>query len=138
MAASYLCPPVLHGVMNWTPQTLSDLSSVVRAASGDLQVSLKDQISGWQRENWLLACHLVLIVFFPKAREATRAVETIETRIFVTNPTVGEIGEILGIWQLNNGVPGHLIGGIIDEQDWTRSFSLLSILLSRSIGSERH
>ena len=53
---------------------------------------------------------------FPKAREAARAVETIETRVFVTNPTVGEIGEILGIWQLNNGVPGHLIGGIIDEQ----------------------
>jgi integrative and conjugative element protein (TIGR02256 family) len=116
VTASYLCPPVLHGVMSWTPQTLSDLSSVVRAARGDLQVSLKDQISGWPRENWLLACHLVLIVFFPKGKETARGVETIETRVFVTNPTVGEIGEILGIWQLNNGVPGHLIGGIIDEQ----------------------
>jgi len=27
IAATYLCPPILHGVMNWTPQTLSDLQS---------------------------------------------------------------------------------------------------------------
>ena len=115
VAATYLCPPILHGVMNWTPQTLSDLQSASIAAKGDLLVSLRDQVSSWPRENWLLACHLVLIVFFPKARDAKHGVEALETRVFVTNPTVGEIGEILGIWQLNNGVPGHLIGGTIDQ-----------------------
>lgn len=116
IAATYLCPPVLHGVMNWTPQTLCDLQSASVAAGGDLLTSLRDQVSSWPREGWLLACHVVLIIFFPKARDADHVVETIETRVFVTNPTVGEIGEILGIWQLNNGVPGHLIGGTIDQQ----------------------
>jgi Prokaryotic E2 family A/ThiF family/Prokaryotic homologs of the JAB domain len=116
VAATYFCPPVLHGVMNWTPQTLSDLQSASIAAKGDLVASLRDQVSSWPRESWLLACHLVLIVFFPKARDAGNGVEALETRVFVTNPTVGEIGEILGIWQMNNGVPGHLIGGAIDHQ----------------------
>jgi len=116
IAATYLCPPILHGVMNWTPQTLSGLQSASAAAGGDLLVSLRDQVSNWPRESWLLPCHIVLIVFFPKARNANHAVEVVETRVFVTNPTVGEIGEILGIWQLNNGVPGHLIGGTINQQ----------------------
>uniref|UniRef100_A0A372IJP3 Thiamine biosynthesis protein ThiF n=1 Tax=Paracidobacterium acidisoli TaxID=2303751 RepID=A0A372IJP3_9BACT len=116
VAATYFCPPVLHGVMNWTPQTLSDLQSASIAARGDLVTSLRDQLSNWPRESWLLACHLALIVFFPKAREVGHTVEALETRVFVTNPTVGEIGEILGIWQLNNGVPGHVIGGTIDHE----------------------
>lgn len=116
VAATYLCPPILHGVMNWTPQTLSDLQSASVAARGDLLVSLRDLVGNWPRESWLLACHIVLIIFFPKARDANHVVEAVETRVFVTNPTVGEIGEILGIWQLNNGVPGHLIGGTINEQ----------------------
>jgi hypothetical protein len=51
-----------------------------------------------------------------KARDAGQSVEALETRVFVTNPAVGEIDEILGIWQLNNGVPGHLIGRAIDHQ----------------------
>jgi integrative and conjugative element protein (TIGR02256 family) len=116
IAATYLCPPVLHGVMNGTPQTLSDLQFASIAARGDLVVSLRGQVSSWPRENWLLTCHVVLIVFFPKVRGVGQAIEALETRVFVTNPTVGEIGEILGIWQLNNGVPGHLIGGTIDQQ----------------------
>jgi len=116
IAATYLCPPVLHGVMNWTPQTLCDLQSASVAAGGDLLTSLRDQVSSWPRESWLLACHIVLIIFFPKARAVNHVVEAIETRVFVTNPTAGEIGETFGIWQLNNGVPGHLIGGTIDQQ----------------------
>lgn len=115
IAAAYLCPPVLHGVMNWTPQTLSDLQSAALAARADLLTFLRDQMSGWPRENWALACHVVLIVLFPKVRDAHHGVETIETRVFVTNQTVGEIGEVLGIWQLTNGVPGQLIGGTIDN-----------------------
>ena len=115
-AATYICPPVLHGVMNWTPQTLSDLQAASVAAKGDVIASLKDQLGAWPRDNWLLTCHLVLIVFFPKARDAKHAVEALETRVFVTNPTIGEVGEALGIWQMNNGVPGHLIGGTVDQQ----------------------
>lgn len=116
IAATYLCPPVLHGVMNWTPQTLFDLQSVSVAARGDLSASLRDQVNNWPHEKWLLDCHIILIVLFPKARDANHGVEVVETRVFVTNPTVGEIGEVLGVWQLNNGVPGHLIGGTIDQQ----------------------
>ena len=116
VAATYLCPPVLHGVMNWVPQTLSDLQSASVAAGGDLLTALRDAIDGWPRESWLLACHIVLIVLFPKARGPNQVAEALETRVFVTNSTVGEIGEVLGIWQLNNGVPGQLIGGTIDQQ----------------------
>lgn len=115
IAAAYVCPPVLHGVMNWTPQMLSDLQAATVAARGDLLTSLRDQMSGWPREKWLLACHVVIIVLFPKARDTHQCVEVVETRVFVTNPTVGEIGEVLGIWQLTNGVPGQLINGTIDS-----------------------
>lgn len=115
IAATYLCPPILHGVMNWTPQTLSNLQSALIAAKGDLVGAMRDQLNSWPRESWLLACHLVLIVFFPKVRDARGGVESLETRVFVTHSKVDEIGEILGIWQLTKGVPGHLIGGTIDQ-----------------------
>jgi serine/threonine protein kinase len=70
----------------------------------------------WPREKWFLDCHLVLIALFPKLRHATQDVETYETWVFVTGTTIGEIGEALGIWQLNLGIPGQLIGAQIDQQ----------------------
>jgi integrative and conjugative element protein (TIGR02256 family) len=115
IAATYVCPPILHGVINWIPQNLSDLNSALSSTGGNLLESLRNQLESWPRESWLLACHLVLIVFFPKARDANGAVESFETRVFVTLQKVGEIGESLGIWQLANGVPGHLIGGTVDH-----------------------
>jgi hypothetical protein len=115
IAATYLCPPILHGVMNWTPPTLSDLQSALIATRGDLVGALRDQLNRWPRESWLMGCHLVLILFLPKVRDAHSAVESLETRVFVTHAKVGEIGEIFGIWQLTTGVPGHLIGGTVDQ-----------------------
>jgi integrative and conjugative element protein (TIGR02256 family) len=116
VAATYVCPPILHGVMNWIPQSLSDLQAVSVATGGDLLATLRDQVSGWPRENWLLASHIVLIVLFPKVRDINQQPEAIETRVFVTNSKIGEIGEALGIWQMNGGVPGQLIAGTIDRQ----------------------
>lgn len=116
IAATYVCPPMLHGVMNFIPQNLSELQFASVAAGGDLLTALRDQVRNWPRENWLLACHIVLIVLFPKVRDESQVVEAIETRVFITTPKVEEIGEIFGIWQLANGVPGQLIGGRIDQQ----------------------
>lgn len=116
ITATYVCPPMLHGVMNWMPQTLADLQSIAAATGGDLLTSLRDQVNGWPREKWLLACHIVLVVLFPKARDIDHAIEAIETRVFVTNPTVGEIGETLGVWALTGGVPGHLLDGTINHE----------------------
>ena len=110
IAATYLCPPLLHGVITWMPRTLSDVHTISVAAGGDFLGSLRMQLDSWRRDEWLLKCQLVLIVLFGKARHEDAGVESFETWVFITNQTVGEIGEALGIWQLNGGVPGQLIG----------------------------
>ena len=116
LATIYISPPVLHGVIHWLPQTLLDLHTASVAAGGDLLGVLREQLSAWPREKWFLDCHLVLIALFPKLRHATQDVETYETWVFVTGTTIGQIGEALGIWQLNLGIPGQLIGAQIDQQ----------------------
>jgi hypothetical protein len=110
IAATYLCPPFLNGVISWMPQTLWDVHTVSVTAGGDLLGALRKQLDSWRRDDWLLKCQLVLIVLFGKARHEDAGVESFETWVFITNQTVGEIGEALGIWQLNGGIPGQLIG----------------------------
>ena len=110
IATTYFCPALLHGVISWIPQTLLDLHAISVSAGGDLLGVLCAQLNSWQRDGWLLKCQLVLIVLFPKVRESSAPVESYETWVFITDQLVEEIGEALGIWQINQGIPGQLIG----------------------------
>ncbi len=126
IAATYLCPPLLHGVISWMPQTLWDVHIMSTVAGGDFLATLRMQFDSWHRDEWLLKCQLVLIVLFGKARYENAEVESFETWVFITNQTVGEIGEALGIWQLSLGVPGQLIGAEI-VQDRVEHVALLPL-----------
>ncbi len=116
VAATLICPPIVHGVIRSLPRTLLDLHRFAMQAGLDLLRALRDRFAAWGRDSSVLDSHLVLVVAFPKLRSSTAAVEAWDTWAFVTNETAGVIGEALGLWQLQGNVPGILIGGTPDEE----------------------
>ncbi|MCU1300705.1 MAG: ThiF family protein [Candidatus Sulfotelmatobacter sp.] len=116
VATALMCPPIVHGVIRSLPRTLLDLHQFAMHAGFDLLQGLRERVAAWQREPGVLNSHLVLVLAFPKLRSSATVVEACDTWAFVTNETVGVIGEALGLWQLQGNVPGFLIGGRPDEE----------------------
>jgi integrative and conjugative element protein (TIGR02256 family) len=50
-----------------------------------------------------------VIVFFPKTRTVGGAIESVDSWAFLTPQTIRELGERLGLWQLQNGFTGRLL-----------------------------
>jgi integrative and conjugative element protein (TIGR02256 family) len=116
LATTLITPPITHGVLRWIPQTLSELHSVCSDAGGDLLGNLRTEMSTWDRGPNTLNSHLVLIVVFPKMRTAVSPIESYETWVYVSNDTIEVIGQVLGIWEMTNGVAGHVIGGVVNQE----------------------
>jgi integrative and conjugative element protein (TIGR02256 family) len=119
LATTFITPPIMHGVLRWIPQALSELQSVCSDAGGDLLSNLRNEISTWDRGPNTLNSHLVLIVVFPKVRTEASPVESYETWVYVSNDSIRVIGQALGIWEMTNGVAGHIIGGVVDREALT-------------------
>lgn len=112
----HICQPQQHGVIRQRPRNLKELSGFVGNAGLDIQSSLASRLKKWKEQagtesKKLLDSRLVLIVAFPKTREAQSAVETTEVRCSLTTKTIRELGEELGIWELRDGQLGLLLGG---------------------------
>ena len=116
VAAALICPPLVHGVIRSLPGTLLDLHRFAMQAGLDLLRALRDRFAAWGRGPGVLDSRLVLVVAFPKQRSSPAVVEAWDNWAFVTNETMGVIGEVLGLWQLQGNVPGILIGGMPDEE----------------------
>jgi integrative and conjugative element protein (TIGR02256 family) len=120
LATTFIMPPIMHGVLRWIPQTLIELHSVCSDAGGDLLTTLRNEIGTWDRGPGTLNSHLVLIVVFPKVRTEASPIENYETWVYVSNDTIQGIGQALGIWQMTNGVAGHIIGGDVNQEALTK------------------
>jgi integrative and conjugative element protein (TIGR02256 family) len=116
VATALICPPIIHGVIRSVPRTLLDLHRFAVQAGLDLLLALRDRFAAWGRDPGILNSRLVLIVAFPKLRSTAAVVEALDTWAFVTNETMGVIGEALGLWQLQGNVPGILIGATPDDE----------------------
>jgi integrative and conjugative element protein (TIGR02256 family) len=126
VATVLVCPPIVHGVIRSLPQTLLDLHRFAMQAGLDLLRALRDRFALWERKPSVLDSQLVLIVAFPKQRFLAAVVEAWDTWAFVTNETMGVIGEALGLWQLQGNVPGILIGGMPNE-DRASAISIMAL-----------
>lgn len=115
IATIVTCPPVVHGVIRSMPQTLLDLHHFTEETGLNLLAVLRDQVATWPRDAAVLNSQLVLVVALPKMRASSAEVEVWEAWAFVTHENLGLIGEALGLWRLQNRVPGFLIGGSPDQ-----------------------
>ena len=115
LATTFVTPAITHGVLRWIPQTLSELHSVCVDAGGDLLGAVRNEMGTWDSGPSTLNSHLVLLVVFPKLRTTGAMIESFETWVFVSNETIEVIGQALGIWQMTNGVAGHVIGGVLNQ-----------------------
>lgn len=106
--------------LRWIPQTLIELHSVCSDAGGDLLTTLRNEIGTWDRGPGTLNSRLVLIVVFPKVRTDASPIENYETWVYVSNDTIQGIGQALGIWEMTNGVAGHIIGGAVNQEALTK------------------
>jgi integrative and conjugative element protein (TIGR02256 family) len=109
VATTFACQPQTHGVIRFLPRNLARLQEIVSAAGLDLVSELRNRLDSWEREKAPLDSLLILVVFFPKTRTAGGEIESLDTWAFLTAQTIRELGELLGLWQLQNGSLGRLL-----------------------------
>jgi hypothetical protein len=109
VATTFACQPQTHGVVRFLPRNLAQLQELVSAAGLDLVSELRSRLDLWEREKAPLNSSLILIIFFPKTRTEGGAVESFDRWAFLTAQTIRELGECLGLWQVQNGTLGRLL-----------------------------
>ena len=116
LATILRCQPQQHGIIHRVPQNLYELSQLVETAGLDLLKTLRERLDTWERHQAPHGAHLILIVFFPKKRTPSAAPESQDIWAFLIGETIGELGQVLDLWKLQDGVVGHLIGGELDRK----------------------
>ena len=101
--------PQVHGTIHREPRNLADLTMFLSEAGIDLRATLRAHLKDWATQPKLLERQLILIVRLPKRRHADGDVENVELRALLVGTPIGALGEAVGLWVLQDGVPGVLI-----------------------------
>jgi integrative and conjugative element protein (TIGR02256 family) len=109
VATTFACQPQTHGVIRFLPRNLAQLHEITSSAGLDLVSELRNRLDTWERDKAPLDSLLIVIVFFPKTRTVGGAIESVDSWAFLTPQTIRELGERLGLWQLQNGFTGRLL-----------------------------
>lgn len=113
-ACAFLCPPHVHGVIRRRPHSLAMVDDLLQETGFQLTSTLGEYIEA-HRDQLPLVSHMILIVILPKKRKEDLEPEILESWAFLLGKPVSDIGEALGVWQMQNGIPGHLLGGKADR-----------------------
>ena len=100
VSVTFQCSPKTHGIIRKMPGTLQALHEICRSGDVELLEGLCEIIKEWISEGDIKRyqnSRLILIVLLPKTRTDGGAVEMTESRAFLTENTVREIGIALGI-----------------------------------------
>jgi integrative and conjugative element protein (TIGR02256 family) len=117
VATVFVADPRIQRAMRSAPRNLFDLGEIARAAGVDVIDGLRCRLMEWQHDTPLLNSRLILVVAFPKIREHGSAVEASDIWAFGTNQSVGQLGEMLSLWQpLHGGHVGALVGVTFDRR----------------------
>jgi hypothetical protein len=104
--------PQPHGVINRRPQTLYELHIFLELAGVNLLDHMRNHLRQWYQEGGihsLLSVQLALVVALPKFREAGAAAEATDLYAFISTCPISQIGEQLGVWEMQQGEPGLLL-----------------------------
>lgn len=102
--------PVEHGIIERSPESLSDLHGLLGGHGVDLlsllRGALKDELSG----KGFSSLHVLLVVLIPKVRRRGGQPESSDVWAFCLGVTIQQLGEMIGVWELRAGERGCLIG----------------------------
>jgi len=113
LASIIKCPTVEHGIINRRPISFKELHDFVSPIGLDLLSTLREMLNKWLKEKKivnLLDKRLLLIILFPKTRTSGSNIEATDIYSFLCCDPISKIGEEIGEWQMNNGIPGGIIG----------------------------
>nr|WP_281722672.1 Mov34/MPN/PAD-1 family protein [Nitrosomonas nitrosa] len=110
----HIASPQCHGLIQWTPTSLSKLSFFAEKGGLDLIGELRNRLSArWAnqgKKSQFLKAYLAIVLKLPKTRQPGGTIESVETRAFICDRTVDAIGTEIGVWTMINGEPGMIIG----------------------------
>jgi len=114
------CEPQLHGVIRHKPTTLSDLAQLVGAAGLNLIPELRSQLKKSKAEadeqEAFEKAPLIIIVRFPKQRQADGPVESTDVSVFLTTKNCREVGIDIGAWCEWDGKLGEILEPAADQK----------------------
>jgi hypothetical protein len=106
-------PPQEHGVIYKQPKNLLELHHFLQLANIDLLDKIRSKLRSWiddkPHEN-IYSSGLALFIVLPKTRREGGPVEISDLWVFLTGMNIAQIGNAIGIWDLNEGTPGLLLG----------------------------
>jgi integrative and conjugative element protein (TIGR02256 family) len=115
-ATAFWFPPHVHGVIRWRPASIAALGDQLQELDIDFVSALKERVAELHAQRVPLAAHLVVIVVLPKQRVAGGDIERCETWVFAMSKPLSELGEALGLWQMQGGSAGFLLNGSIRRE----------------------
>ncbi len=103
--------PREFGPLRSAPETLGDLTAMLAQGGDDLLHSLREQVRVAGPSSALLDAKCIILILVPVMRAAGEPPVRTEAWPFLTGRTLRELGDALGVWGLEGGSPGLLIGG---------------------------
>lgn len=133
VASVLVAPPQQHGIIHRQPDSLHDLHQVLEGAGVNLLSTLRSHLQDWKEDGTLIQAGLILLLVLPKTREAGGAEESSDVwalmcvrteergsdafhsiREITAFPSLAEVGEQLGLWEIRDGNLGILL--VKDEE----------------------
>ncbi len=110
VATTMRCEPQEHGVIRRAPATLEDLHDLVAAAGLDLKAELRKTMVAWRGHSDLHQARPILIIWFPKTRNAESPAESSDIWAFALHEPISRLAGLLNAWQLDGKHAVPLIG----------------------------
>ena len=104
--------PHTHGVVERLPTDLRQLHALVGTIGINLMGSVRQAVRTAVNSNTFKDTghtYLVLLISFPKLRQAHGKKETVERWAFMCTKTMQEVGEAVGALQISDGKAGYLL-----------------------------
>lgn len=113
VATAFRCAPQNHGVIRKQPANIQDLHEILLGTGMDFLAELRTRVRAWNPDEPTLDAKVILIVTFPKTRDAGGIVEASDVWTFLTACSLRDLGKEIGLWDLTGKERGQLL--ITDE-----------------------
>lgn len=136
-AMHIVLPQQTHGFIRRSPNNVAELTRLFTVDGFDFQAVFAAKIRDWLKDKALRGTRPVIIVSVPTGRTPDSPEERTDTRLFMVQSTIRELGVALDIW---TAMPGGMEGPNLGASDPKFDGSVIGVLLwstSTNITRER-
>lgn len=142
------CQPQQHGVVNYSPNNLKDLSMMLAHSGVDLLKAVREDLCllAKSKTTWgKKSLKWILLLCLPKTRRDGGPIESVEYVAFMTEKDIGFVGTDTGVWQVVDGDIGLLlpacetkVGSLVNLTALNVMFQFSRAIAQRCSGIERN